>query len=90
MRIKSTGPDAFKGHFLEARSVTTSCGGSKENNSNSQKALELYRKAQKRIKKGDWAGYGKAVKELGKILEKLGNQRPEKYNRNCNKNRANY
>ncbi|GAG00801.1 unnamed protein product, partial [marine sediment metagenome] len=33
-----------------------------------KKALELYRKAQEKIKNGDWAGYGRAVKELGEIL----------------------
>ncbi len=36
-----------------------------------KRALELYLKAQEKIKKGDWAGYGEAVKELGKVLEKI-------------------
>ncbi|HHY37957.1 MAG TPA: UPF0182 family protein [Clostridia bacterium] len=34
-------------------------------------ALRLYRLAQDRIAAGDWAGYGEAIRELGKVLERL-------------------
>lgn len=34
-------------------------------------AVRLYRQARERIVAGDWAGYGEAIEELGKILERL-------------------
>jgi len=36
-----------------------------------QKANELYRKAEQALKAGDWAGYGKAIEELGQVLEEM-------------------
>lgn len=36
-----------------------------------QKANQLYQEADKALKAGDWAGYGKAIDELGKVLEEL-------------------
>ena len=34
-------------------------------------ALEQYKTAQRRLKAGDWAGYGQAIDKMGKILEEL-------------------
>ena len=34
-------------------------------------ALSVYKKAQEKIKRGDWAGYGSDMEELEKILERL-------------------
>ncbi len=34
-------------------------------------AARLWREAQTLVQSGDWAGYGRAVKELGKVLEEL-------------------
>jgi len=36
-----------------------------------QKANELYQRAQQALKAGDWAGYGKAIEELGQVLEEM-------------------
>jgi uncharacterized membrane protein (UPF0182 family) len=36
-----------------------------------EKANQLYLEANKALKTGDWAGYGKAIDELGKVLEEM-------------------
>ena len=38
-------------------------------------AREQYLRAQERLRNGDWAGYGEAMKELGGTLERLAGQR---------------
>ena len=38
---------------------------------NATRALELYKKAQQEMRKGDWAAYGTTIEELGKVLEKM-------------------
>jgi len=35
------------------------------------RALELFEKAQKQIRDGDWAGYGATMQELGKVLREM-------------------
>ena len=42
-----------------------------------QKANELYQQAQQALKAGDWAGYGKAIEELGQVLEEMLNNESE-------------
>ncbi len=42
-----------------------------------QRANELYRKAEQALKAGDWAGYGKAIEELGQVLEEMLNNESE-------------
>jgi len=37
-----------------------------------RQAREQYNRAQQALRKGDWAGYGRAIDELGKTLERLG------------------
>lgn len=36
-----------------------------------EQAIRLYESAQRRIREGDWAGYGSSIKELGEILRKM-------------------
>ncbi|MGB4505213.1 MAG: UPF0182 family protein [Syntrophaceticus sp.] len=36
-----------------------------------KKANQLYQEANKALKAGDWAGYGKAIDELGKVLDEM-------------------
>ncbi|HBI27746.1 MAG TPA: hypothetical protein DDY25_08475 [Peptococcaceae bacterium] len=36
-----------------------------------QRANELFQEADSALKAGDWAGYGKAIDELGKVLEEM-------------------
>jgi len=43
------------------------------------RALELYDKAQRQLREGNWAGYGATVEELGKVLRELaGEKKPAK------------
>ncbi|MBC7240575.1 MAG: UPF0182 family protein, partial [Chloroflexi bacterium] len=36
-----------------------------------RRANELYRTAEERLRAGDWAGYGQALRELGEVLGRL-------------------
>jgi uncharacterized membrane protein (UPF0182 family) len=36
-----------------------------------QRANQLFQEAENALKAGDWAGYGKAIDELGKVLEEM-------------------
>jgi hypothetical protein len=42
------------------------------------RALELFQKAQRKLRDGDWAGYGAAVDELGKVLREMAAPPPQK------------
>jgi hypothetical protein len=39
------------------------------------RALELYDKAQRQLREGNWAGYGATVEELGKVLRELAEEK---------------
>ncbi|HHY34013.1 MAG TPA: UPF0182 family protein [Firmicutes bacterium] len=36
-----------------------------------ERANALYREAQEKLRQGDWAGYGRAIEELGRVLEDM-------------------
>jgi hypothetical protein len=42
------------------------------------RAVELYEKARQKAREGDWAGYGAAIDELGKVLRELASPPPQK------------
>ena len=46
-------------------------GVPQDSTSLAQKANQLFQEANDALKAGDWAGYGKAIDELGKVLEEL-------------------
>ncbi len=39
-----------------------------------RQAESVYRRAQERLRAGDWAGYGQAIEELGRLLQRLVDQ----------------
>jgi uncharacterized membrane protein (UPF0182 family) len=42
------------------------------------RAIELYEKARQKAREGDWAGYGAALDELGKVLREMAGPPPQK------------
>jgi uncharacterized membrane protein (UPF0182 family) len=65
------------GEVSSVRTVAPATPATKDRSNMGVLALEYYRKAKEYLRRGDWAGYGRELENLEKILEDMSGPKAE-------------